>query len=112
MKQSINKSEFRDAFRACGRENQFSYEGLGLLFDWLDDWYTENNGGEYELDVIALCCDFSELSLDEVLTQYEIIESDGDDLESELLGLVTDYLQENTLLVGVTSDNKFLFQQF
>ena len=112
MKQSINKSEFRDAFRACGRENQFSYEGLGLLFDWLEDWYADASSGEYELDVIALCCDFSELSLDEVLLQYEIIESDGDDDESELLGLVTDYLQDNTLLIGLTSDNKFLFQDF
>jgi hypothetical protein len=112
MKQSINKSQFRDAFIACGRANQFSYEGLGLLFDWIEDFYADASSGAYELDVIALCCDFSELSLDEVLSQYEIIESDGDDSESELLGLVSDYLQDNTLLVGVTSDNKFIFQQF
>ena len=106
MKQSINKSQFRDAFHACGRENQFSYEGLGLLFDWLEDWYSDASSGEYDLDVIALCCDFSELSLDEVLSQYEIIE------EEELLGFVTDFLQDNTALIGLTSDNKFLFQQF
>jgi len=112
MKQSINKSQFRDAFHACGRGNQFSYEGLGLLFDWLDDYYADSNGGEYDLDVIALCCEFSESSLDEVLSQYNIIESDGDDSEEELLGLVTDFLQNNTMLIGLTSDNKFLFQQF
>ena len=109
MKQSINKSEFRNAFIAAGRENQFSYEGLGLLFDWLENFYSDASSGEYDLDVIALCCDFSELSLNEVVSQYEIIESDGD---AELLGLVTDYLQDRTLLVGVTSDNKFLFQDF
>ena len=112
MKQSINKSEFRNAFIAAGRENQCSYEGLGLLFDWLENFYSDASSGEYDLDVIALCCDFSELSLNEVVSQYEIIESDGDDSESELLGLVTDYLQDRTFLVGVTSDNKFLFQDF
>ena len=112
MKQTINEYQFRDAFHACGRGNQFSYEGLGLLLDWLEDFYSDASSGEYDLDVIALCCEFSESSLDEVLSQYEIIESDGDDSEEELLGVVTDYLQDNTALIGLTSDNKFLFQQF
>ena len=60
MKQSVNVYQFRDAFRACGRESQFSYDALGQLYDWLEEFYADADSGEYDLDVIALCCDFSE----------------------------------------------------
>jgi len=54
MYQTITKSDFRDAFVAMDRQNQFSYDGLGVLYDFLED-------NEYgELDVIGLCCDFAE----------------------------------------------------
>jgi hypothetical protein len=59
MKTTISKSEFRDAFRKMRREDQFTYDGLGALFDYLEG-YEEDTGEEIELDVIAICCDFSE----------------------------------------------------
>ena len=60
MKQTINKSQFADAFKSAGRQDQFSYAGLNALFDELEA-ITENvTGEEYELDVIELCCEFSE----------------------------------------------------
>ncbi len=110
MKQTINKSDFRDAFRACGRENQFSYEGLGLLFDWLEDNYTDNNGGEYELDVIALCCDYSEDTADQVISSYDL---DAEGLsEEEKHALVSDFLSKNTTLITETDNESYLYQQF
>ena len=59
MKQIVNFNNFVDAFRAMGREENFSYDGLEALFQYLED-YEDNTGQEYELDVIALCCEFSE----------------------------------------------------
>ena len=59
MKQSIGFCQFVDAFRACGRENQFSYAGKRALFDYLEEM-AEDTGEEYCLDIIALCCEFSE----------------------------------------------------
>jgi hypothetical protein len=58
MKQTVNKSLFMDAFKAL-RPDNFSYEGLSTLFDYLES-YEEELGEEIELDVIALCCEFSE----------------------------------------------------
>ena len=55
MKVTLSKSDFRDAFFRMERGENFSYEGLGALFDFL-----EESGEEMELDVIGLCCDFSE----------------------------------------------------
>jgi len=60
MKQSVNFSQFCDAFQAI-RPGNFSYAGLCALFDYLED-YEESTGEELELDVIALCCEFSEYS--------------------------------------------------
>ena len=59
MKQSISFYAFDRAFSDMGRENQFSYEGKRALFEWLDD-FDDSCGTETELDVIALCCEFTE----------------------------------------------------
>lgn len=59
MKRTVSKGEFRDAFRDYGRDDQFSSEGLGALYDWLEE-LEEETGEEMELDVVGLCCDFSE----------------------------------------------------
>jgi len=59
MKQSINVSQFRNAFRDHGRADQFSYEALGAIYDYLE-MLEEDCGTDTELDVIAICCDFTE----------------------------------------------------
>jgi hypothetical protein len=105
--QPINLYSFRDAFKQAGRENQFSYEGLGVLFDALQD-FSESDATPYELDVIGLCCEFSEMSLSDLL-EYEKL---TDDNEAELIGLATDYLNEHTWLCGITENNTFVFQNF
>jgi hypothetical protein len=95
MKQTIHFPDFIDAFRSAGRGNQFSYEGLELIYNYLE----EVEGEDYELDVIAICCDISEM------TELEIRDSYGlDDSQS-----TTEYLQENGFIVG-TTDTTIVFQ--
>ena len=107
MIKTINLYDFREAFRLYDRTN-FSYEGLELLFNGLED--LDSN---YELDVIALCCDFAEYDLKELLNAYNITDDVlTNDNESELLAIATDYLSENTWLIGLTEQNTFVFQQF
>ena len=38
MKQTINFSQFHDAFRNMDRLDNFSYQGLRVLYDWFDDY--------------------------------------------------------------------------
>jgi hypothetical protein len=98
MIQTINVSDFRDAFRACGRADQFSYEGLGALFEYLE----EIDGGNYELDVIALCCDYSEDSPENIAKAYGIdLPKDQDEIEHK--EIVRDYLDNHTAVVGETA---------
>ena len=97
-------SQFRDQFHRAGRGDQFSYEGLGLLFDYL-----EEIDPDYDLDVIALCCEYSEASYAEIAEMY------GIDLngvhEDKMSEVIMDYLSDNTAIVGETNSG-FIYQQF
>lgn len=81
--------QFRNAFEACGRGNQFSYDALNMLFEYFDD-----AGEQVELDPIAICCEFDEMSEDEVREQYNVDANDS----------VVDFLDYNTLYIGETAD--------
>jgi len=78
MKITVTCHTFERAFIEAGRPNQFTQDGLNALFDHLE-WVEENVGEEYNLDVIALCCQYSEFAtLDEIRQSYNL---DYDDLE-------------------------------
>jgi hypothetical protein len=100
MKTTISRYDFERAFIDADRKENFSYEGLGLLFDYLEE-YEESTGTEIELDVIAICCDYSENNPDDIISNYSIdVEGLDDD---EKIEAVREYLEENTQLVGETS---------
>lgn len=108
MKQTINFNDFRQAFTDYNREEYFSDEGLELLFNCLSA-IEDDTGVEFELDVIALCCDFSEDDLKDIADNCDI-DIDGMDLE-EASEEVESYLTENTFLIGTTGTG-FIYQAF
>tara|TARA_R110000744_G_scaffold109286_1_gene206607 strand:+ start:231 stop:545 length:315 start_codon:yes stop_codon:yes gene_type:complete len=59
MIDTVNKYEFIDAFNKMGRGEQFSHFGLIALFDYLE-MLEDDIGEPIELDVIAICCEYSE----------------------------------------------------
>jgi hypothetical protein len=82
-------------FKMMGRGDNFSYEGLGELYDYLESLHD----GGYELDVIELCCEFAEGCVYEVLESYN--------LES------IDELEEKTIVVWHDQRNaRVLYCQF
>lgn len=105
MKQTVYLNDFRDAFHKMGRSNQFSYEGLEWLFDHCEE-LERDLGEDYELDVIALCCDFTESTYEDINRDYNLDLNDDN-----LHALVKLYLEENTLIVNY-DDTTVLFQQF
>lgn len=103
-------SQFRDEFNRAGRGNQFSYEGLGLLFD-----HIEEIDPQYELDVIALCCDYTESTPAEIARDYSIDLNDAnpedDDYDEQCRQIVFDYLSDTTSVVGDTATG-FVYANF
>ena len=104
MKQTVNLYEFREAFRAI-RPDNFSYEGLDILFEYLEQ-LGEDIGEEIELDVIAICCDYSEDDFQVVAEQFEldVPTYDVDPLES-----LCEKIRDKTGFAEYTSDNTIVY---
>jgi hypothetical protein len=105
---TVNLHDFREAFRNAGRSSNFTYEGLEALFDYLGG-LSEDIGEPIELDVIALCCEYSEGTPEEIAEQYDIDLPEREewmddyDYSVEVKDAVLDYLHENTVVCGVTT---------
>jgi hypothetical protein len=94
MKTTLDLNDFQNAFDRL-RPNNFSYEALGVLFDYLEEL-----DPDMELDVIALCCDYCEDTLEDIIHSYSIDVEDMD--EDDTAEAVRSFLNENTVLVGET----------
>jgi hypothetical protein len=110
MKQSVNFSAFVDAFHAYNRYDSFGYDGLRVIFDYLED-YEEQTGGEIELDVIAICCDYSLEHYTDIASNYSIDLSDADGDTDAEEQIVMDYLNDNTMVLGQCTDG-IVYQVF
>ena len=96
-------SQLRDMFRQYDRLDNFTYEGTQVLFDYLDEM-----GVDVELDVIAICCDYCEMTIDEIVMNYSLDVPDNcDDLRSVIRG----HLENETVVLGETSTG-FVFACF
>jgi hypothetical protein len=108
MKTTVSRYDFERAFVDADRKENFSYEALGLLFDYFES-YEEETGTEIELDVVAICCEYSEDNPDDIIANYSI-DVEGMD-EDEKIEAVRDYLSDNTTLVGETASG-FVYLAF
>ena len=89
MKTTVNFSDFVDGFQKMGRENQFSHDGLKLIFDYLES--------EIEFDPIAICCNFTESTLDDINNDF------GKNFK--FLWYARKFLEEQTNVIGATNDS-------
>jgi len=93
MISTITKNDFRDAFRDQNRHESWSYEGLGALYDFIEEVSPDS-----ELDVIALDCDFVEDEPEYFLEQYG--------LDS------IDELRDNTIVLEVPGRTMIIIQSY
>ena len=85
-----------DAFEKT-RPANFTYEGLECLYNYLIDFEQDTNT-EIELDVIALCCDYSEWdNLEEYKKSYSSINSIKD-------------IKDATTFIPIFKSNRFITQ--
>jgi division protein CdvB (Snf7/Vps24/ESCRT-III family) len=109
MKTTVSNYDFVEAFRQCDRLDNFSFEALDLLFAYFEE-YEESTGAEIELDVIAICCDYVEDSVEGIADSYGL-ELPEDEDEDEHREAVKAYLEDHTQIVGETASG-FVYQVF
>jgi hypothetical protein len=101
MKTTVHAWDFKQAFKQADRYDKYGYEALGLLFDYLEE-VEAGIGEEFELDVIALCCDWDIDTEEEIRRRYDIPEDED----------LVQYLCGQTEYAGMTEDQKHLFISF
>jgi hypothetical protein len=113
MKTTISFYDFRREFEQC-RPDNFSPEGLAVLFAYFEE-LEEGMGEELEFDVIAICCDYSEDTVEGIARNYSIdlndADPEADDYEDQCRQIVFDYLSDHTSVVGDTADG-FVYADF
>lgn len=87
----VTRSIFIDSFRSV-RPTNFTYQGLNALFDYFD----EMDEQDIELDVIAICCEFSQYTEEEAITAY---------------GMTIEELEERTSVIR-TGEDTIIVQDF
>ena len=101
MKQRIDEHDFVMRFEDFGRGNNFSRLGRFALYEYLTD-LEEDCGIEFELDVIGLCCEF---------TEYESLEDFRNNYGTEYETL--EDVQEATVVIAhYDNDESFIAQDF
>jgi len=104
MYQTITQWDFVRAFTEMNRESNFSEEGRVALFDFLEEVNSDS-----ELDVIAICCDFTEYSnLNELKQEYSHL-LEGEDLEDD--DEVLEFFRDETVVIEL-SNGGIIIQQF
>lgn len=98
--------DFQRAFNDANRAENFTYSELEALFNYLEE-LEEDTGEQIELDVIALCCEFSAYdSPRECAEQYDLdIDEDMDDDE------IIDIIRENTTVI-VSESGSVIIQNY
>jgi hypothetical protein len=109
MKTTVSIYDFRQAFYDMDRGNQFSYDGFRVLFEALEE-YEGSTGLEVELDVIALCCEYSEETFEEIASNYGY-DLEGEDEDEQRDNLI-DWLNERTFVCGYTKEGSIVYQSF
>ncbi len=97
IKEELTLSYFMDRFNEV-RPKNFSYEGLEALYNYLEQ-LSEDTGEDIELDVIAICCEYTEYdSLEEVLNDYNL-ETRQD-------------LEDRTIVIDIPNSKALIVVQF
>ena len=107
--QTLAQGDFVQLFKESSRKDQFSVEALESIFNYLDT-YSEETGEPIELDIVGICCEWSEMTWQEVAQCYDVDLSQCTD-DDERIGEVEDFLSQNTQYAEA-SEGTFVFIQF
>jgi len=110
MKQTINFSDFKNAFDNL-RPNNFSVDALQIMFEYFEE-YERDIGEEIEFDPIGICCEYIEQSPHEIIHSYSL-EKDIDGMDQdEMIKYLENYLLSSCIFIGITDSGSFVYQQF
>lgn len=107
--QTLTKSDFVEAFKQSTMKDQFSYEALEAIFEYMEDYSNDNNVDVY-FDRIEIACEWVEMTWQEVAQSYDVDLSDVAD--EDKADAVWDFLTDESAGCYRVGDDSFVFVQF
>ena len=86
--------QLRNEFVKCDRD-YYSYDGYQAILDYFNELEED-----IELDIVAICGDFNEVSFEEFINDYNV-ELEEDEIQEEA---VIDYLDNNAGFYQILDD--------
>ena len=103
MKEYVNEHTFRDRFmRSDNYKNNFSYEGLHALFEYIEQ-VEDDICEEFEFDMVGICCDY---------TEYDSLEDFNADYSSDDKVYTLDDIREETVVIEIPDTERFIIGEF
>jgi hypothetical protein len=106
MKTTVNFETF-----ANGLKESFSIEAIEVLFDYFEQ-YEDSCDCELEYDPVAIRCEFSESTINEIITDYGYMMDESRLEDDDAYEYVMEFLNDKTMVCGITEKHTFVFQQF
>lgn len=99
MYKLVSLVDFIETFKDYDRDDNFSPAGLYALYNYLES-YERDTGEQIKLDVIALCCEYTEyLNLEEYNREYPAVES-------------IEEIEQKTTVIRIPDLEGFIIQAF
>ena len=101
-----NSYQLEELFAQCGRREHFSYYGYQALYNYFEE-LSDEIGQDYQVDVIALCCDFTEYAdWEEVYGEYAYSfnkeEKTWNELSEDEQEEFKEWVHDNTIILECT----------
>jgi uncharacterized protein YuzB (UPF0349 family) len=106
MIKKLSLYDFRDEWQHSSRKNSFSYEGLELLYDYLEELEPD-----YDLDIVELDSAYSESTPEDIATYWDIESAEGLE-DEELSDAVISFLEDNGAFIGQTDKGTIVYKEF
>ena len=100
MYKILNEYEYWQEFEKCGRENEFTYQGIASLFEYFTQ-FEDDTGHEIEADPIAVCVEY---------TEYKVWQELHDNYDSKFEFL--EELEDITDVIQVEGTDRIIIRDF
>ena len=109
---TVTNAMFHDAFNDMGRGDQFSYEAKNELFRYYEEM-EDATDAPFDLDVIAICCDWNECDTDTMINDYGyLVERDEDWDDDDYADAIADHIRDNESTVIPLGGYEWLVMNF
>ena len=95
--QRLSVGQFRDAFVRMDRHHNYTYAGLGFLFEYLED-RAAGTGQPFELDVIECCMLFDEYATLAEVAEAHYVQREEEWDDARFLAEVRDAIEDDGFL--------------